>query len=97
MCASPDRRGRRGRSARRRRLTTPGQTVKDIFCLRDTRIVNAYRKINYENLVIDLPNAMPGQTVSLKIYPEPLTGITEIRIWRQDKFLKIYKTNEFIE
>jgi len=79
------------------KLTTPGQTVKDIFCLRDTRIVNAYRKINYKNLVIDLPNAMPGQTVALKIYPEPLTGITEIRIWRQDKFLKIYKTDEFIE
>lgn len=79
------------------KLMPPDQTIKDIFCLRDQRIVNAYRKINYKNLVIDLPNSMPGQKVDLKIYPEPLTGITEIRIWRQDKFLKTYKTDEFLQ
>lgn len=79
------------------KLAAPDQTVQDIFCLHDQRIVNAYRKINYKSLVIYMPNAMPGQTVDLKIYPEPLTGITEIRIWRKDKFLRSYKTDEFIE
>ncbi|MFH1523034.1 MAG: hypothetical protein ABIE43_04435 [Patescibacteria group bacterium] len=79
------------------KISKPDQTVKDIFCLHDTRIVNAYHKINYKKLVIDLPHAIPGQTVDLKIYPDPLTGITEIRIWHKDKFLKGFKTNEFIE
>lgn len=79
------------------KISKSDQTIKDIFCLRDARIVDAYRKIHYKKLVIDLPYAAPGLTVDLKIYPDPLTGITEIRIWYKDKFLKVFKTDEFIE
>ncbi|HDH07449.1 MAG TPA: hypothetical protein ENG89_00310 [Candidatus Moranbacteria bacterium] len=77
-------------------LTKPNQTVKDIFCLRDTRIVNAYRKVQFRNIVIEVKNANPGQTVDLKIYPDPATGITEIRIWSDDKFLESHKVNKLI-
>lgn len=78
------------------RLTKPNQTVKDIFCLRDTRTVDAYRKIHFRNISIDVKNAIPGQNVDLKIYPDPRTGITEIRIWHNDTFLESHKVNKLI-
>jgi hypothetical protein len=79
------------------KLEKPDQTVKDIFCLRGQRIVNAYRKINFKKIEIDVPEINPGKTVDLKIYPDPLTRITEIRIWHNGRFVKSFETDKFNE
>lgn len=73
------------------KVVPPFLSAKDIFCLRDRRIVDGYRKIHYLKTVFELPNALPGQTIDLKIYPDPKTGITEIRFWHKDKFMGAQK------
>ena len=69
------------------KVTLPFLSAKDIFCLRGERIVDGYRKLHYLNQNFKLPNFVPRQKVNLKIYPDPKTGITEVRFWHQDKFL----------
>jgi len=78
------------------KLEPPYKSVKDIFCLRDTRIVDAYRRVHFKNIILDIPEATPGQKVDLKIYPDPRTGITEIRIWCNGEFLCARKINKII-
>ena len=69
------------------KIEPPFLSVKDIFCLREQRIADGYRKIQFQKKTFELPNALPGQAIDLKIYPDSKTGITEIRFWRKDKFL----------
>lgn len=69
------------------KIEPPFLSAKDIFCLRDQRIADGYRKIHYLKTAFELPNALPGQTINLKIYPDPKTGITEIRFWHKNNFL----------
>ena len=69
------------------KIEPPFLSAKDIFCLRDERIADGYRKIHYLNRVFELPNSLPGQKIDLKIYPDQKTGITEIRFWHNGNFL----------
>lgn len=68
-------------------LPSPYQSVKDIFCLRETRIVDGYRKVHWQKNIFNLSNAKPGQEVELRIYLNENIGITEVRFWYKDKFL----------
>lgn len=63
------------------KLMPPFQSVKDIFCLRDTRTVDAYRTISLHNLKLKVPKAMPRQTAEVRMCPDLKTGMTEIRFW----------------
>jgi len=69
------------------KVAPPFLSAKDIFCLRDERIADGYRKIHYLNHAFKLPNSLPGQKIDLKIYPDPKTGIMEIRFWHKGNFL----------
>jgi len=69
------------------KLEPPFQSTKDIFCLREERIVDGYRQIKFHKKVFSLTNALPGQTIDLKIYPDHKTGVMEVRFWHQDKYL----------
>lgn len=68
-------------------LLHPGQDVKDVFCLRDRRIVDAYRKISWEGIELQVPNGMPREIVDLKIVPDMNTNIIEVRFWQGNRFL----------
>jgi transposase len=71
-------------------VTPPFQSVKDIFCLRIDRSVDAYRKISINNLQIKVHNATPRDMVTLRIYP--LTNhVSEIRFWCKDKLLDVQR------
>ncbi|PIR56266.1 MAG: hypothetical protein COU73_01775 [Parcubacteria group bacterium CG10_big_fil_rev_8_21_14_0_10_46_32] len=69
------------------KIEPPFLSAKDIFCLRDERIADGYRRIHYLNRAFELPSSLPGQKIGLKIYPDPKTRITEIRFWHNDNFL----------
>lgn len=62
-------------------LKQPFQSIKDIFCLRVERQVNAYRKISLSGLKIIVPSIPPREKVELRLYPDLKTGVTEIRFW----------------
>lgn len=69
------------------KLIKAGQTIDDVFCLKIQRVVDAYRKISFDNHEIKVPNGMPRQTVDLKISPDVKRGIVKIRFWQKDIFL----------
>jgi len=47
----------------------PYESVKDIFCLRTTRVADAYRNISLNGLQLKVKNASPRETLFLRIYP----------------------------
>ena len=68
-------------------LKPPFQSVKDIFCLRMERTVDAYRRISLQGFELTVPGAPPRQTVELRLYPDLRTGMTEVRFWWNGRFM----------
>ena len=67
-------------------LKPPFQSVKDIFCLRMERMVDAYRKISLQGLELAVPGVLPRNKVELRLYPDLKTGVTEVRFWHEGRF-----------
>jgi hypothetical protein len=72
------------------KVRPPYQSVKDIFCLRTERTIDAYRRISINNLQLKVNNAIPRKRVTLRIYPLNKT-ISEVRFWCGDKLIDIQK------
>lgn len=68
-------------------ILPPHQSVKDIFCLRITRMIDAYRSVSINNVKFIVPNGLPRQEVELRFHPDMITGITEVRFWMQGQFM----------
>jgi len=62
-------------------LPKPYASQKDVFCLRDTRIVNGYRRISIFNQEIEIPHLPLHEEVELHMIPDSARQILEIRIW----------------
>ena len=73
----------------------PFKTIKDIFCFRMERVVDAYRSVSVNNLQIKFNNAPIRETVTLRIHPDQKSGLSEVRFWFQDQLLDVQfiKTN----
>ena len=67
------------------------QSIKDIFCFRLKRTVDAYRTVSLDNLKLKFNNAPIHEEVNLRIYPNLQTRLSEIRFWHKDKLLDIQK------
>jgi len=68
-------------------IMPPHQSVKDIFCLRITRTIDAYRTVSIQNVKFIIPNGIPRQEVELRFHPDLVTGITEVRFWMHGRLL----------
>ena len=68
-------------------LPTPYKSVKDVFALRDKRVVNPYRKISFNNLKFSISGAPIRETVKLRIVPDIESGMAEIRLWYKDNLI----------
>jgi len=73
------------------KLPFPYQSTKDIFCLRGSRITNAYRKISVNDIEFRVPGVDPYEKVDLRMVPDPETGLTEIRFWHNGKLVSTQK------
>ena len=71
-------------------IKQPFQSVKDIFCLRMKRTIDAYRKISLPKLHLKLNNATPREQVNLRIYPMG-NGVSEVRFWCNDKLIDVQR------
>ena len=65
----------------------PFTTSNDVFCLRATRTVNAYRKISFSNHLIDVPKVPVREDVNLHLIPNTIKDTMLIRIWWQSKLV----------
>ena len=68
-------------------LPKPYTSLKDVFCLRETRRVNGYRRISLSNHAIEVPNVPLYEQVEIHLIPDMLKQIMEIRIWWNDQMV----------
>lgn len=73
------------------KLPFPYESTRDVFCLRDTRTTNAYRKISFNGIEFRVPGVDPHEKVDLKIVPDVESGLAEIRFWHKGKLMGIQK------
>ena len=59
----------------------PYTSPKDVFCLRETRVVNGYRRISLFKHDIEVPNAPLREEVDIHLIPDSSKQVMEIRIW----------------
>lgn len=72
------------------KIPYPYISTKDIFCLRDQRTTDAYRKISLYGMELRIP-ANPYEKIDIRMVPNEKTGITEIRLWSKNKLIDIQK------
>ena len=72
-------------------LKPPFTSIRDIFCLRIQRTVNQYRKISINNVAIKANYVPIGSRAELRIYANAKTGLSDIRIWHNNKFMGYQK------
>jgi len=70
-------------------IPAPYVSTKDVFALRDNRMVNAYHKISLKNLELTVPKVPLRERVSLRIVHDMTTGIAEIRFWYAKNLVEI--------
>ncbi len=78
-------------------LPKPHTSAKDIFCLRETRMVNGYRKISLFNHDIVVPNVPLREDVDVHLIPDTKRDALEVRIWWNNQMVQsvTYPLKEF--
>jgi hypothetical protein len=68
-------------------LPKPYASLKDVFCLRDIRMVDGYRRISLFNKRIDVPNVPLREDVEIHLVPDFDHQTLECRIWWEQKMV----------
>jgi hypothetical protein len=68
-------------------LPKPYRSVKDVFCVRETRVVNGYRRISLHGHEIQVPHVELREEVDVHLVPDILKNVMEVRIWWQDRMV----------
>ncbi|MGB2959248.1 MAG: hypothetical protein WBD30_10210 [Bacteroidota bacterium] len=68
-------------------LPKPYTSPKDVFCLRETRVVNGYRRISLFNHTIEVPKTELYEEVDIHLVPDTAKQVMETRIWWNDKMV----------
>ena len=68
-------------------LPQPYTSPKDVFCLRESRIVNGYRRISLFNHTIEVPKVELHEEVEIHLVPDTAKQVMEVRIWWHDKMV----------
>ena len=78
-------------------LPKPYTSIKDVFCLREKRMVNGYRRISLFNHEIVVPNVPLREEVEVHLVPDTERDALEIRIWWENQMVQsvTYPLKEF--
>ena len=78
-------------------LPKPYTSTKDIFCLRETRMVNGYHKISLFNHEIPVPHVPLREDVEVHLIPDIQRDAFEVRIWWDSRMVQslTYPLKEF--
>jgi len=68
-------------------LPKPYTSPKDVFCLRETRVVNGYRRVSLFNHEIEVPNVPLREEVELHLTPNAARQVMDVRIWWSQKMV----------
>lgn len=78
-------------------LPSPFTSAKDVFCLKEKRMVNGYRRIALFSHEIEIPNVPLREDVELHLIPDIQRQALEIRIWWENRLVHslAYPLSEF--
>ena len=78
-------------------LTQPYTSTKDVFCLREKRMVDGYHKISLFNHEIRVPHVPLREWVEVHLIPDIQRDALEVRIWWGAQMVQsvIYPLKEF--
>lgn len=70
-------------------IPQPYQSLDDIFCIRDSRITDGYRRISLFNQKIEVPKTPPREKVNIHMVPKLIDkqNIVELRIWWKEQLV----------
>jgi len=68
-------------------LPKPYASPKDVFCLRERRLVNAYRRISLFGREIQVPKVPLHEEVDIHLVPNEAQHILDVRIWWRNKMV----------
>jgi len=66
-------------------IPKPYTSPQDIFCLREKRMINGYRRISLFKHVIEVPNVPLREDVDVHLVPDEGKQLMNIRIWWNNK------------
>jgi len=69
----------------------PFESTKDIFCIKEERTTNAYRRISIDGIELRVPGVDPHEKVELRMVPNEGGAFTEIRFWHKGKLTGVQK------
>jgi transposase len=69
-------------------LPKPYTSLKDVFCLRETRMVDGYRRISVFNKSIEVPKVPLREDVEIHLVPDLDRQSFECRIWWNQKMVQ---------
>jgi len=78
-------------------LPKPYTSVKDVFCLREKRMVSGYRKISLFNHEMIVPHVPLREEVEVHLVPDIERDALEVRIWWENHMVQsvVYPLREF--
>jgi len=78
-------------------LPMPYTSAKDVFCLREKRMVDGYHKISLFNHEIRVPHVPLREWVEVHLIPDIQRDALEIRIWWEAQMVQsvVYPLREF--
>ena len=62
-------------------LPKPYTSPKDVFCLRETRRVDGYRRISLYGHEVTVPHVPLREEVEVHLIPNPAKQVVEVRVW----------------
>ena len=65
-------------------IPQPYTSSQDVFCLRQQRLVNGYRRISLHKHIIEVPNVPLREYVDVHLVPDETRQVMHIRIWYND-------------
>ena len=68
-------------------LPEPYTSPQDVFCLRETRVIDGYRRISLFNHTIEVPNVELYEDVDIHLVPDVVKQVMGIRIWWNKKMV----------
>jgi len=68
-------------------IPKPYSSHLDVFCLRETRIINTYRRISLFNHTIEVPHVPLRESVDIHLIPDPERENMHIRIWWEQQLV----------
>lgn len=68
-------------------LPKPYRSVKDVFCLHETRMANGYRRITVYGHELEVPRVELRDQVDVHLVPDTQKHIMEVRIWWEGKMV----------